>query len=131
MKPRLGSVLRGRRCRDCAPQGLNYHAPSVLYAIQNDVILKVGITNLSSEPRRMEKHRGQGLSDLLGRRILPTGHDALALERQWLKYVKSVPHYAVGRDLLEDGYTEAVLIHDQALAVARELLSQPIPEQPH
>lgn len=126
-RPRYGSVLRGGRCRDCAHGHIDYSAPSVLYVVMSDELIKLGITNTSNERRRMEKHRSQGLHDLLGRRTLPTGYEAFALERRWLAYARSVPRYQVSRDLLADGFTEALLLHDQAITVARQLLTEPVP----
>ena len=123
VSPRLNSVLRGTRCRDCAPRRINLSLPTVFYVVTDDEVLKGGITNLRNEAQRLTTHRWQGLDKLLGRRLLESGSTAVTLERQWLEYVDLASDYAVEKDRLPDGYTEAVYVHGKALQVVRTLLT--------
>lgn len=120
--PRLNGVLRGRGCGDCANKGINYTEPTVLYAVSDDDIVKVGITNVRNEKGRLAKHRAQGLVLLVGRRLCETGTAARELEQAWCDYVDTVPQHAVVRDRLPDGYTEAVYAHAEALDLLNRLL---------
>jgi len=86
-------------------------SPRALYVVTDRTIVKVGIT--SSPDRRLAEHRRQGLWKVV---YVLRAHprDVRALEATWKAFIRRNPHLGVTREVLPDGYTEAVLLTTEA-----------------
>lgn len=86
-------------------------SPRALYVVTDRTIVKVGIT--SSPDRRLAEHRRQGLWKVV---YVLQAHprDVRALEATWKAFIRRNPHLGVTREVLPDGYTEAVLLTPEA-----------------
>ena len=86
-------------------------APRALYVVTDLRIVKVGITN--SPDRRLAEHRRQGLWKVVY--ILRADpREVRDLENIWKNFVRRNPHLSITREVLADGYTEAMLLTDEA-----------------
>jgi hypothetical protein len=97
-------------------------SPRALYVVTDQRIVKVGITN--SPERRLAEHRRQGLWKVVY--ILRAGpRDVRVLENNWKNFIRLNPHLSVTREVLPDGYTEAMLLTDEARAFIDRLVGKP------
>ena len=82
------------------------------YAVTDGQVLKAGITNKPT--RRLRTHATAGLTRVLHLTGFDDGSTPVAMEASWRGFIRSVPGYQVTREVLPDGYTEAVMWHAEA-----------------
>jgi len=105
--PTLGSLDLGHGCPRCAEYGIDLSRPTVFYVVANSTWIKCGISNSSTQ--RVAKHSKQGLNRVHTEITFDTGHEAVAVEKKWKAYIKSLPKdmRATKADI-SDGHTETV-----------------------
>ena len=103
------SRVEGRGCPVCADYGIQPDEPGVLYVIASSAWLKAGIANTAKLDRRLDEHRRQGLTEVLGVREFPTASEAKAVEDVWKAALKEAPaHMRANKSDIRDGFTETV-----------------------
>lgn len=123
ISPRYSNVQQGQGpCPHCAVSGFSANKPAVFYAVTDGAVIKAGVAN--NERTRLAAHRRQGLVQVLHVARFTDGTLAVQCEIKWKAYVQSVPEHRITRDHLQDGYTEAVRHHDEALRELRQILGK-------
>lgn len=102
----------GTGCPQCHPGGYNSDLPGVFYVVASDEMVKGGISNLMRSRTRLRTHRDQGLHEVRHVLVFDDGRLAFEMEREWMAYVKTKRAHRVAKRRLPDGYTEALLHHD-------------------
>ena len=122
------SANREQERRNATARGLSVRrrvapSPRALYVVSDQRIVKVGITN--SPDRRLAEHRRQGLWKVVY--ILRAGpRDVRARESVWKNFIRLNPHLSVTREVLPDGYTEAMLLTHEVRAFIDRLVGKPL-----
>lgn len=103
--------LRRNKAATGAPVRAAPRTPArALYVVTNRNVVKVGITN--SPNRRLAEHRRQGLWKVVY--ILRSNPQQVRLlENKWKVFVRRNPHLKVHRQILPDGYTEALTLNEE------------------
>lgn len=118
------SAARGQGCRECSNNcGYQQHVPGALYAVADDsrTIVKVGVSSHQRVKERMQVHASRGLNVVLHVRYEQDGETPWQLEKTWKQYVRVHPEFAVSRDVLPDGFTEALYVHEGVWDVIENL----------
>ena len=86
-RPWPGNIVKQTRCRGCRG-ALDPIRPALVYYVRSETgIGKVGITRLQGT-RRLDFHRLRGY-ETAGKWEVATGHDALAIEAEILKWIRN------------------------------------------
>lgn len=103
--------LRRNKAANGSPvQAVTRSPARALYVVTNRHVVKVGITN--SPNRRLAEHRRQGLWKVVY--ILRSNpRQVKLLENEWKAFVRRNPHLMIDRQVLPDGYTEALALNDE------------------
>jgi hypothetical protein len=85
--PTYANARKGRRCRYCAPRGVDYSAPGIVYLLVNypNLALKVGMTTVAAREDRVQQHLAHGWEAVQTWNV-PTGTDAEAVEEAVLRW---------------------------------------------
>ena len=89
------------------------------YTVTDGQLIKAGVTNRPR--RRMSKHAEAGLTQRMHYTAYLDGGIPLQMEEQWRAFVRDAGYFQVAREVLPDGYTEAVIWHDEAVKFLAEL----------
>lgn len=108
-KPRLGSIRRGQGgCLTCTHFGFNPADPAIVYMIQKENVLKVGIANTNSE--RVKSHERKGWT-LLESLSCNNGRQALYIETailHWFRKDLKAPVACTAKEMPQRGWTETI-----------------------
>ena len=104
----LANWGRGRGCPLCAEYGYKPDKPGSFYVVAGRGWLKCGISNTHCLDTRLDRHRRQGLTEVLHLAHFDDGADAQALESLWLEQLERIPaERRPSRYDVPDGYTES------------------------
>jgi hypothetical protein len=104
----LSNWTKGKGCPSCAEHGYKPDKPGSFYVVAGRGWLKCGISNTHSLDTRLDKHRKQGLTEVLHLVHFADGVTAQGLEALWLEQLERIPaEHRPSKDDISDGYTEA------------------------
>ena len=109
-------------CLFCAPYGIDYLSPAVVYLLRHDKFgaLKIGIASQAAHYDRLGHHARYGW-EVLAVWPMPTGRQAAAVEKeilQWWRLELGKPAALNAVDMPQGGFTETVsLMHLDVAAI--------------
>ena len=115
VSPTYGTIRVGGGCRFCAPMGIDYAAPGIVYLMHHPewFVLKVGVSTAAAKRVRVGAHTKTGWVTI-GTWDTPTGDDAEQIEQQilgWWRGELGAP-VALTKAEMPNGFSEtAALIH--------------------
>ena len=132
VSPSYSSVRTGSGCRFCAPSGIDYAAPGVVYLMHHPDLfcLKVGVSTTAAKQVRVDAHAKKGWVTIATWGT-HTGDDAEQIEQQilgWWRNELGAPVALTKSEMPSGGWSEtAALIHvdiDDTIARITRLIAE-------